>query len=404
MSDEAPSSVRIQRPRRSAPEDIVRPTRAEVSLDALRHNLHAVRTHLSQLCVSPGKVWPVIKADAYGHGAPAVARTLERAGADGFCVALAEEGIELREAGIRAPILVMGGYYGHAYAELAHHRLTPVVYGENHLEALRLLALPDGDRMPLRVHLKVDTGMGRLGVLPAAARARFEAFSSLPGVEVTGLMTHFAEADTPDLFAMRAQLSSFDAVLRDLRTRGAAPLVVHAANSAATWRGLGLYDAVRPGLAMYGVASPVGDKALGEASLRPVLRLRTEIVDLRELPAGQAVGYGGLGRVTRASRVATVPIGYADGYVRSHTQAGRMLVRGRAVPVLGVVSMDMCMIDVTDVPGVSIADEVVVLGTQQGPLGHASISMSEFAASAGQIPWEVMTTLSRRVPRFYRES
>ncbi len=406
MSDEAPSSVRVLRPRRSAPEDIVRPTRAEISLDALRHNLRSVCTHLAQLSGLPPKVWPVLKADAYGHGAPAVARTLERAGADGFCVALAEEGIELREAGIRAPILVMGGYYGHAYADLAHYRLTPVVYGENHEEALRLLSLGEAEGeggARLGVHLKVDTGMGRLGVLPAQARGHFERLNALPNVYVSGLMTHFAEADTPDLTSMRAQLKAFEATLLDLRARSAAPVVVHAANSAATWRGLGLYDAVRPGLAMYGAPSAVGELLLGDAALRPALRLRTEIVDLRQVQAGGAVGYGGAGRVTRTSRVATVPIGYADGYVRAHSRAGRMLVRGTFAPVLGVVSMDMCMLDVTDVPGVSMADEVVVLGTQSGPLGQNSIFMSEFAQSAGQIPWEVMTTLSRRVPRFYRE-
>lgn len=401
MSDEAPNSVRVLRPRRSAPEDIVRPTRAEVSLDALRHNLRAIRDHLAATGQPAPKVWPVLKADAYGHGAPAVARTLERAGADGFCVALAEEGIELREAGIRVPILVMGGYYGHAYADIAHHRLSPVVYGAHHEESLRLLLSAEVGAHRVGVHIKVDTGMGRLGVLPRAAGDYYEQLAKVDGLQVSGLMTHFAEADAVDLEPTKRQLASFEPVVQQLRARGA--LTVHAANSAATWRGLGLYDAVRPGLAVFGVPSRVGAEAWGGAALRQAMRLRTEVVDLREVPAGSAVGYGGVGRVDRRTRVATVPIGYADGFTRAHSSRGRMLIRGRSAPVLGVVSMDMCMLDVTDIAGVSIADEVVVLGTQTGPLGIASISVDELAASAGQIPWEVLTTLSRRVPRFYRE-
>jgi alanine racemase len=401
--------MRVLRPRRAAPEGVVRPTRAEVNLEALRFNLRAVKRH-----AAGAKVWAVLKADAYGHGAPAVARTLERAGADGFCVALLEEGIELREAGIVAPILVMGGYYPGAHAEVLARKLTPVVYDAGQVEAFARLARAGDVERPVRVHLKVDTGMARLGVTMQALPALADALGDYPEVEVTGLMTHLACAELgPE--ATTEQMVLFDEATALLARRGVRAAVRHAANSAALFHEEARLDAVRPGIAIFGVSPRVAGSAAGGAAqtktpgkpladdLRLVMRVRTEIVSLRELAPGAPVGYGALFRASRPTRIATIPMGYADGLSRALTNVGHVLVRGKRAPIVGAVSMDMTMIDVTDVPGAQLRDEAVVLGAQEGPLGKDAIGADEIADAIGTIPWEVLTAVSRRVPRFYRE-
>jgi alanine racemase len=389
--------MRVLKPRRAAPADAVRPTRAEVNLAALRHNLRVVQKH-----AGTSRVWAVLKADAYGHGAPAVARTLERAGVDGFCVALLEEGIELREAGIRAPILVMGGYYGGASAELLERDLVPVVYDLGQVESFARLARSGGVVAPVEVHVKIDTGMSRLGVTMGELSKFGEALASLPEVRVRGLMTHLACAEAASLDETRAQMLRFDDATARLVRYGVRAEVRHAANSAALLRGEALFDAVRPGLALFGASPRAGDTVL-TSELWPVMKVRTEVVALREIGVGESVGYGALFRATRPTRIATVPLGYADGLSRSLSNRGHALVRGKRAPIVGAVSMDMAMLDVTDLPGVTLRDEAVVLGAQDGPLGKDVITADEVAAHAGTIAWEVMTSISRRVPRFYRE-
>lgn len=394
---------RIMKPRRAAPADVVRPTRAEVSLDALRCNLHAIRQK-----AAGAKVWAVLKADAYGHGAPAVARTLERAKVDGFCVALVEEGVELREAGITGPILVMGGYYGRAYEEMLARRLTPVVYDREHLETFARLVRARGGE-PLAVHLKVDTGMARLGVRPEEIPAFAEALAAHPELRVEGLMTHLASADATTTESLEHQQSRFEATSKTLALLGIRPTYRHAANSAALLREMARYDAVRPGIALFGVAPTIDGVSMAagsgrDADLVPSLRVRSEIIALRDVPAGEPVGYSGLFRTSRPSRIATVAMGYADGLARALTNRGAFLVGGKRAPVAGAVSMDMTMIDVTDHPGTTLGDEVVILGRQEGPFGRDEITLDELAAHAGTISWEVLTHLSRRVPRFYREA
>jgi alanine racemase len=387
---------RVLKPRRAAPADAVRPTRAEVNLEALRHNLRVVKRH-----AGGARVWAVLKADGYGHGAPAVARTLERAGADGFCVALLEEGIELREAGIRAPILVMGGYYAGAHEEVLARGLVPVVYDIGQVEAFARLVRAGVAEHPVEVHLKIDTGMARLGVTMDALPGFAARLAEFPEVAVRGLMTHLACADGPTSDETREQLVRFDGATALLAARGVRPEVRHAANTGALFRGEAQLDAVRPGLALFG-ASPVAVPADG-GELRQVMRVRSEIIDVREIEAGAYVGYGALWRAARRSRIATIPMGYADGLSRQLTNKGHVLVRGKRAPIVGAVSMDMTMLDVTDVPGASLRDEAVVLGAQEGPLGKDLIGADEVAAHAGTIAWEVMTSISRRVPRFYRE-
>jgi|HubBroStandDraft_2_1064218.scaffolds.fasta_scaffold32053_2 alanine racemase len=401
------SSPRVSKPRRAAPADAVRPTRAEINLEALRHNLFVVKRRAGR-----AKTWVVLKADAYGHGGPAVARTLERAGADGFCVALFEEAVELRDAGIVAPILVMGGYYGDAHEELLYRRFTPVVYDFAQIDGLaraaRSLDLPS-----VSLHLKIDTGMARLGVTMGDLPSFADRLRVQTHVRVSGLMTHLASADALTSAETNEQMRLFARAENALAERGIVVDVRHAANTAALLRGDALLDAVRPGIAIFGVApvpsgGTAGDKGFG---LRPVMRVRTEVVSLRSVVAGSSVGYGALWRAPRASLVATIPMGYADGLLRqlgggprpSEAPPGDVLVRGQRAPFVGAISMDMSMIDVTDIQGVALGDEAVVLGAQEGPRIKDSITVEEVAARAGVIPWEVMTSISRRVPRFYRE-
>lgn len=393
---DATDSVRVLKPRRAAPADAVRPTRAEVNLAALRHNLRVVARHAGS-----AQVWPVLKADGYGHGAPATARTLERAGAQGFCVALLEEAVELRDAGVSSPIVVMGGYYGGAYEEISARGLIPVVYDVSHLEGLSRAARATG--RTVEAHLKVDTGMSRLGIRMGDLESFAASALAHPEVKITGLMTHFACAEVSDVSSdlggfTAEQLSRFEEATGRLARAGLSVRIRHAANSAAVLRGQGILDAVRPGLAVFGVA-PAGPST----ELRPTMRVRTEVVDLRTIEPGESVGYGALFRATRKTVIATVPVGYADGLSRHLSNRGHMLVRGKRAPIVGAVSMDMSMLDVTDVPAIGLRDEVVVLGTQEGALGKDTISAEEVAGHAGTIPWEVLTSISRRVPRFYRE-
>ncbi len=400
---------RIQKPRRAAPADAVRPTRAEVNLAHLRHNLRALERSLGAgpSAANATKIWGVLKADAYGHGAPAVARTLERAGIPGLCVALLEEAVELRDAGIHLPILVMGGYYGSrldGLEEILAHDLLPVVYDAGQIERIASFARAEG-HAPIGVHVKVDTGMGRLGASPAELDAVLDALTSHPEVRLEGLMTHFACADS-DVAATDAQLRAFRAIEHRAEKRGLVPRVRHAANSAAMLRlPEARFDLVRPGIALFGV-SPF-DAATHEAAavpeLKPVMRVLTAIVALRSIPTGGRIGYGHTWQADRPSLIATVPMGYADGLSRLLSNRGHVLVRGRRAPIAGTVSMDMTMVDVTDIPGAKLGDEIVILGPQEGPLGKDAIGAAEIAAHTGSIPWEVLTSISRRVPRFYRE-
>jgi alanine racemase len=387
---------RVLRPRRAAPADAVRPTRAEINLGHLRHNLKAVKR-----AAETAKVYGVLKADAYGHGAPAVARTLERSGIDGFCVALLEEAVELREAGIRVPILVMGGYYGQSWGEVLARGITPVVYDIAQAEGIaREVRLASTKTTPVGIHFKIDTGMGRLGCELGKAEEVLERIRRIPEVRVTGLMTHLACADDENIDSVRLQLTRFDEATDLARKVGIVPDVRHAANSAALFRCReSRLDWVRPGIALFGVAPRFGNPV----DLRPAMSIRTEVVSVRELKKGEALGYGWTWRAKRPSRIATIPMGYADGLSRHLSNRGEVLIAGKRAPIVGTVSMDLTMIDVTDHDGVAVRDEVVVLGPQQGALGKDAITAAEIASHTGSIAWDILTSVSRRVPRFYRE-
>jgi len=394
-----PLVPRVLRPRRAAPADAVRPTRAEIDLEALRHNLRVLKRH-----AGGARVWPVLKADAYGHGAPAVARTLERAHAEGFCVALLEEAVELREAGIVSPILVMGGHYANCHDEIVARGLLPVVHDMGQVAAFARFVRAGGGPGPVDVHLKVDTGMARLGVTMHELPQLASRLADFPEVRVRGLMTHLACADAATNEETAEQMLRFDEATALLTRTGLRLETRHAANSAALLRGQALLDAVRPGIAVFGISPRIGTGATAlTTELKPVMRVRTEIVAIRDVDAGSCVGYGAVWKAERRSRIATLPMGYADGLSRRLCNRGSVLVRGKRARIVGAVSMDMAMVDVTEIESASVRDEVVVLGAQEGALGRDAIYADEIAAHADTIPWEVLTSISRRVPRFYRE-
>ncbi len=382
---------------RTASAADVRPTRAEVDLGAVAHNARVVREVVSEGAAKP-RVYGVVKADGYGHGAVAVARAMASAGVEGLCVALVEEGIALRDAGITLPILSMSGLYGDGgMDEAVRAAITPVLYDERVIE--RALSWRGDARVD--VHLKVDTGMARLGIQRKDLARVALKLSAASRLNVVGVMTHFANADCDDDSFTYEQLRRFEEAREILRAHGISPPITHAAASAAAFRvESSRFDLVRAGIALYGVA-PFPNTAPG---LLPVMRLRTEVIALREVERGEPVGYAGRWRAARPSIVATIPIGYADGFFRRLSSEAEVLVRGARAPVVGNVSMDLCTVDVTDIArrhGVSVGDEVVLLGAQRGAAGFDTIRAEEIATRVGTIPYEVLTAVSRRVPRLY---
>jgi len=381
----SPRNTLTLRPRVVVANDALRPTRAEIDLEALAHNLRIVRG-----AAGHARVLAVVKADAYGHGVVPVAERLDREGVDAFGVALAEEALELREAGIRGDILVLNGVYAGAHREVLAAGLSPVVYDLAEVHAFARAALG----VAFGVHLEVDTGMSRLGVPVAELPAFLDAFERVPGARIEGLMTHFASADL-DTEQTREQLARFAEVRALVSARGHRPRLVHAANSAALFRHpASRFDMVRPGIALFGVPPAAGTGA----GLRPAMRLVTQVIALREVPAGTPVGYAANAVTGRTTRIATVAVGYGDGLLRALSNRGEMIVRGVRVPILGNVSMDLTTLDVTDVHGVAVGDEVVILGRQ----GEAELGAEDLARAAGTIPYEILTNVSRRVPRVYR--
>jgi alanine racemase len=371
----------------------IRPTLAEIDLGAVQRNFRRVRDAVARNVEGRAvAVWGVVKADAYGHGAVPVARALEPL-CNALAVSLVEEGMELRAAGVRAPVVVLGAYYGRQHADVLAQRLTPVVYDLGDLERFAEAAARRGRRVD--VHLKIDTGMSRLGLATAEVPRALARVGELPSVRLAGLCTHFASADLPERAPTEAALGRFRGCLDLARAAGHAELVNHAANSAAAVRfPEARFGAVRPGLALYG-AMPSTHVAL--AGLEPALRLTTRVMAVHELDAGTTVSYGGAWRAPRPSRVATLPLGYADGYPR-HVRGASVLVRGRRAPLVGAVCMDMLMVDVTDVPGAAVDDLVTLVGRDDSAGGEA-IGIDDLARWAGTVNYEILCGVSKRVPR-----
>jgi alanine racemase len=373
-----------------------RPTWAEIDLDALAQNLRLIREQVGREV----NVMAAVKADAYGHGAVPCARRLAAEGVDWFGVALPEEGIELRRAGITTPILCLGGFWEGQQQACLQQNLTTVVYRLDMIESLDRSARDAG--VVANVHVKIDTGMGRLGVRSDDVSQFCEALSGLKNIRVDGLMTHLAAADDPahEDFT-RTQLERFEVAVRVFRERGFSPTHIHAANSAAafaypTARG----NIVRPGGTLYGFIRDVLQPQVEAPRLRPLMSLRSRIMLLKTVGKGEKLGYGCSFETSRESLIATIPIGYDDGFRRSLSNRGRVIVRGKLAPVVGRVSMDLTLIDVTDVPGVSLLDQVTLLGRD----GELSITAEEVAALAGTISYEITCGISSRVPRVYGHS
>ena len=366
---------------------MARPTVAEIRLSALRHNVHAIRDLLPKVT----GLLAVVKANAYGHGALPVARVLEAEGARMMGVATVEEGVELREGGIRLPVVVLGGVDPPQAAEAHAHRLSPVLFDRGQIAYLARAAEKAGEPFP--VHVKVDTGMGRLGMLPREALDAAGTIASTPALRLEGWMTHLSSADGPsaeDREYTEEQLTTFRGTLPPVRKAFGDGVAVHALNSAGILRFREEpFDVVRPGITLYGCSPLAADAS---PDLRPVMRVVTKVISVKELPPGHAVSYNRRYRCEGARRIAVVPIGYADGYRRDLTGRARMAVAGRPVPVAGTVCMDHTMIDVTGVPGVGIGTDVEVMG-------DASLSAEEMARICGTIPYEILTQMGTRIPR-----
>lgn len=370
-----------------------RPTWAEINLEALAENFHAVRKR-----VKPNvKIMSVVKADAYGHGAVECARALSREGADWFGVALPEEAIALREAGIEEPILCLGGFWPGQEHACLEHNLVPVVYRPDMIEALDRAARDRG--VNINAHLKIDTGMGRLGVRHDKVLEFIEAIRDYRNVRIDGLMTHFASADDPhqECFT-QDQLARFRETVRLLRERGLNPTYEDCANSAATaaypesWGNM-----VRPGGVLYGLWRDILPPLEEPLNLRPVMSLHSRVMLLKWVRRGETLGYGCTFEASRDTLVATLPIGYNDGYVRALSNRGRVIVRGQFASVIGRISMDLTIIDVTDVPNIKVNDRVTLLGEE----GGLTVPAEDIARTSGTLSYEITCGISHRVPRFY---
>jgi alanine racemase len=366
-----------------------RPTVAQVNLEALSHNYAEVVRH-----AEGRNILAVVKAGAYGHGSIPVSRRLLDLGADMLGVALVEEARELRAAGIHAPILVMGIEFPEQAEAIIALKLTPVISTMSFAHALSAVAGKSKLKVP--VHVKIDTGMGRIGIPPEDAADFIASIGRLPGIDVQGLMTHFADADLCDKDYASKQIDRFELLMEKLSAWGMTIPVRHAANSAAIldYR-RALFTMVRPGLMLYGY-NPLEAK-VEKADLRPVLSLVTRIAFLKKVQSGVPISYGRTFVTKRESLIATLPIGYADGYSRRLSNVGEAIVRGVRVPVVGRVCMDMCMIDVTDVPGTIEGDPVALIGNQ----ASEKITADDIAQKTGTIAYEVLCGISSRVPRIY---
>jgi alanine racemase len=371
-----------------------RPTWAEIDLAALAHNYQVIRDQ-----VGPDmKILAAVKANAYGHGAVECARRLEIEGVDWFGVALPEEGIELRQAGISRPVLCLGGFWQGQEAACLKYQLTPVIDRLDETESFDRAARDAG--ITANVHLKIDTGMGRLGVRFEKVSQFCKGLKPLANIRVDGLMTHLAAADDNALEAFtRNQVERFEEGVRVCREHGIEPGFVHVANSAATFAfSKGVGNMVRPGGSLYGFVRDVFPAGIDQPALKPVMSLYSRIILLKTVGKGEKLGYGCTFETKRESLIGTIPIGYDDGYRRALSNRGRMIVRGHLAPVVGRVSMDMTLIDVTDVPNVAIDDYVTLLGSE----GDAVITAEDLGELAGTISYEITCGISNRVPRIYR--
>ena len=373
-----------------------RPTWAEIELDNLAANFNQIKQRVSPTA----RIIAVVKANAYGHGAVECARRLAREGADWFGVALPEEAIELREAGITQPVLCLAGYWPGQAAACIRHRLTVVVYRIDMIEALNQAAANAG--IVADVHVKIDTGMGRLGVRVDQLSEFVASLERFRNVRIDGVMTHLAAADDASCQPLtRDQIQRFEDAVAVFRNHGYRPTHLHLANSAGifghreSWGNL-----VRPGGVLYGLWRDVLPLSATRPGLLPVMSLHSRICLLKWVPPGETIGYGCTFEASRRSLIATLPVGYHDGYMRGLSNRAHVIVRGMYAPVVGRVSMDLTLIDVTDVAGVDVDDQVTLLGRNRES-AELKITAEDLARIAGTLSYEVTCGVSERVPRVY---
>ena len=372
---------------------MLRPTNAIINLEQLRQNFLNSKIFIGENL----QYLAVVKADAYGHGAIKCASVLEKAGVDWFGVALPEEGCQLRQSGIKIPILCLGSFWNNQAEMLVTNTLTPVIYQLEKLNVLNEVA--QRYNVLLDIHLKVDTGMGRIGIRYDEIRNFVAETGKFSNLKIDGLMTHFASADDPRQKEFtELQIKRFDECLRILNENNIEPRYKDLANSpGAILHKKSRGNMVRLGGILYGLAHDIIPADAVSPVFLPILTLRTEIAHLKKVPAGETLGYTRSFTTKRGSLIATLPIGYQDGFSRMLSNRGRVLINERFAPVVGVVSMDWTIVDVTDVPGVKIGDEAIIIGSQ----GDKQISAEDIAAAAETISYEITCGISGRVPRVF---
>lgn len=378
------------------PLTIPRATFAEIHLDSFRNNLLNLRSIVGQKV----KIMAVVKADAYGHGAVPCAKAAISAGADYLGVGILEEGIELRQNEITAPILVLGSIFQDEIEDLVQYGLSTVLCTQALSEALSREATKVGKTVG--VHLKVDTGMGRLGILPENILPLTEKIRQYPNLHIEGISTHISSADDEDPGYTLLQLSRFTETLAKLKSAGIHIPLVHCANSATllkfhqSW-----FNMIRPGLALYGALPSPALKpyftARDGGEFQPVMQFKSRIIQINNIPRGQSLSYGRRFMTQRDSLIATLPVGYADGLTRHLSNKMHVLIHGKKVPQVGTICMDMCLIDVTEIPSAQAGDEAVIFGRQK----EAIITVEEVAEQSGTLPYETLCAVSKRVPRIY---
>ena len=367
-----------------------RPTVGEVDLGALEFNYRQIQKRIPEGV----KLLAVVKADAYGHGAIPVSLKLEKLGVEYLGVAISEEGVELRREGVKAPILVLGGIFGGELDQIFRFRLTPVLFRKDSLKLFSREA--ERRRRKVKVHLKVDTGMGRLGVPLSLWPEFLKEVKRSPKIEIEGILSHFSMTDEEEGYTQN-QWREFQRAVAIAHEMGISYQYLHMASSA-TLTAFPAYlgNLVRPGIMLYGsYPSPTFQDLI---SLKPVMTLKTRIHFLKSVPSGTRISYGGTFTTKRESLIATLPIGYADGFSRYLSNRGKVLIHGKRAPVVGKVCMDFIMVDMTDIPHVSVGDEVILMGRQ----GKEQITAEEIAEKINSISYEVLCLIGKRVPRIYK--
>ena len=370
----------------------IRPVWMEVNLDNLVHNIRQINKNVTP----PAAVMGILKADGYGHGAVEISRVLVEEGVNRFGVAVLDEAIQLRREGIDVPILILGYTPAELFEQVLEYRITPTIY--NYRDAAELSRLAEAKGVKAKLHLKLDTGMGRIGLIPGQdSLDTVSNINKLPGIIIEGIFTHFSVADEKDKAYTKQQYEKYTDFIKALEDRGINIPLYHAGNSAATMDLPDMHlDMVRPGIILYGLY-PSDEVYKEKLELKPLASLKTRVAHVKIVPAGTSVGYGRKYISGGTRTIATLPIGYADGYTRMLSGKAGVLVHGQRAPLAGNICMDQCMIDVTGIPGVKVGDEVVLIGEQ----GDQSITPEELAGLLGTINYEIVCMIGKRVPRVY---